>query len=113
MISLPTATGVELGDVSVLSTASPATLMVSNSTSMLDSVKKQSGLALLFKVEPDAWVMAIFCQSQTSGYFITLGSHQVRGYVEEGAAHQPPHLGPEDVETKKGDGGKVDENIKL
>lgn len=75
--------GAKLEDVSVPPTSSPATQMVSNITSMLDSLKKQPGLALLFKVQPDAGLRAIFCQSQAAIWSVDVLSHLVANSITE------------------------------
>merc|ERR1719341_1013476 len=103
MRRLAPSTGAKLEDVPVPPTSSPASQMVSNISSMLDSVKKQPGLALLFKVQPDAGLRTIFCQSQAAIWSVDVLSHLVANSITE----DQKMLGPRKI------GGMVDEDIKL
>merc|ERR1719427_1947697 len=76
-------TGAKLEDLAVAPTASPATQVVSTITSMLESLKKQPVLSLLFKVQPDAQLRSCFCKSQEAIWSVDILSYLVANSIAE------------------------------
>jgi len=72
-----------LEDLAVAPTASPVTQIVSTITSMLESLKKQPVLSLLFKVQPDAQLRACFCKSQEAIWSVDILSYLVANSIAE------------------------------
>jgi len=75
--------GAKMEDVPAPPTVSPAKQMVSNITSMLDMLKKQPGLALLFKIQPDAGLRGIYCKSQAAIWSVDILSYLVASSITE------------------------------
>jgi len=70
-------------EVPVPSGVSPAKQMLSSILNLLDRFKKQPGVSMLFKVQPDAGMRAIFCKSQEVIWSIDILSHLVAASITE------------------------------
>jgi len=70
-------------EVPVPSGVSPAKEMLSSITNLLDRLKKQPGVSMLFKVQPEAGMRAIFCKSQAAIWSVDILSHLVAASITE------------------------------
>jgi len=70
-------------EVPVPPTLSPAKQMISSITSVLEKVKKQPGVAWLFRVQPDAGIRHIFCKSQAAIWSVDILSYLVANSIIE------------------------------
>lgn len=75
--------GAKMEEVPVPSGVSPAKQMMSSITNLLDRLKKQPGVAMLFKVQPEAGMRAIFCKSQAAIWSVDILSHLVAASITE------------------------------
>jgi nucleoporin NDC1 len=75
--------GAKMEEVPVPATLSPAKQMISSISSVLERVKKQPGVAWLFRVHPDAGIRHIFCKSQAAIWSVDILSYLIANSINE------------------------------
>lgn len=83
MRRLAPAYGAKMEEVPVPLSITPAKQMLSSITSVLDSLKKQTGVSWLFKAQPDASLRAIFCKAQSAIWSVDVLSYLVASSIVE------------------------------